>query len=68
MSVGNVCEAAPISLFWAPQLAQLIYWKCFGISIQHACQISNGIFNRQIIAQSYCNNKPPKLVMQSTLC
>ena len=43
MSTGNVCEAVPLSMFWAPQLTQLIYWKCYGISIQYAWQISNGI-------------------------
>ena len=43
MSVGNLCEAVPMSVFWAPQLTQLIYWKCFGICIQHVWQISNGI-------------------------
>ena len=67
MSVGNICKAVPMSVFWAPQLTQLIYWKCFGISIQHAWQISNGIFNRQIIAHNV-NISPSKLVMQRTLC
>ena len=55
MSVGNACEAVPISLF-CPHL----YWKCSGISIQHAWQISNDIFNRQIIAHTV-NISPPNL-------
>ena len=42
MSVGNICEAVPISMFWAPQLTQFT-GNALGISIQHAWQISNGI-------------------------
>ena len=47
--VGNVCEAAPRSLFWVPQR---IPGSVFRISFHPDWQIDNGIFNRPIIART----------------
>ena len=45
-SVSNVCEAAPISLFWAPNRLE------FRISFHPDWQIDNGYFNWPIMART----------------
>ena len=46
--VSNVCEAAPRSLFWAPNGFNELS-EVFRISFHPDWQIENGIFNRPII-------------------
>ena len=49
---SNVCEEAPISLFWAPKGAQEITGNAFRISLQPDWEIDNGFFHRLIMACS----------------
>ena len=49
---GNVWEAAPISLSWAPNGLNELPEMRFGISFHPDWQIDNGIFNRPIMTRT----------------
>ena len=53
VSLSKVCEAAPISLFWAPpHRTQRITRKAFRISFQPDWQTDNGFLYRPIMARA----------------